>query len=459
MTKTVEKLLRQQAALADFGSFAFGEIDLDAILTEAARICSSSLEVSFAKICRYRALQNDLLTIAGWGWQEGVVGRVVSSANESSTQGRAFITGKPVILRDLANSTGYALPIFYAEHGVVATADVLIKGRAGSWGVLEVDSTVPRKFDRHDIAFLTGFANVLAEAAATAERLTDMRVVMERTRSLLAQTERLVEERRDRERRMHDLQAELLRVARLNMMGQMTAAIAHEVNQPLAAIANYVGAAKNTLRSGGLDTLSRVNDIVDKVAEQTQRAGDIIRNLRGFVEKRESVRTDEDLTTLIEKALVLTNYNALDESVALTLRLDDKLAPVTVDAVQVQQILVKLICNSVEAMRPQEKRELLIVTEPGHAGFADVTVQDTGPGLPPNVRENVFQPFITTKETGMGLGLSICEVLVKANGGEIALVQGLAEGTGFRFSLPLALAVEALSPDELLPRRIRAAAT
>ena len=345
-----------------------------------------------------------------------------------------------MVLEDLANSSGYVLPPFYAEHGIVATADVLIKGRAGPWGVLEVDSTQPRAFDKNDIAFLTGFANVLAEAAATTERMADLRGAVERKAILLAETERLLEERLERERRLHDLQAELLRVARLNMMGQMTAAIAHEVNQPLAAIANYVGAAKNTMRAGGLDTLSRVNEIVDKVAEQTQRAGNIIRNLRGFVEKRESVRTREDLSTLIEKALVLTNYNALDENVALTLRLDAGLAPVTVDAVQVQQILVNLICNSVEAMRPQAKRELLIVTEPGHAGFVDVTVQDTGPGLPAKVRDNVFQPFVTTKETGMGMGLSICEVLVKANGGEIALVQGLAEGTGFRFSLPLAQA-------------------
>ena len=438
MTTTTDKLLRQQAALADFGSFAFGESDLQKILTEASRICAASLEVPFSKICRYRAAQDDLLVVAGWGWKEGFDGVVISAADQSSTQGRAFVTGEPVILKDLAHSSGYVLPPFYAEHGIVATADVLIKGRAGPWGVLEVDSTEPREFDKHDIIFLTGFANVLAEAAATTERMADLRGAVARKEILLAETERLLEERLDRERRMRDLQAELLRVARLNMMGQMTAAIAHELNQPLAAISNYLGAAKNTMRTGGLDTLSRVNEIVDKVAEQTQRAGSIIRNLRGFVEKREGVRTNENLATLVEKALVLTNYNALESHVALTLRLDEKLPLVVVDAVQVQQVLVNLICNSVEAMQPLDKRELLIVVEAGKAGFADITVQDTGPGLPQSVREKMFQPFITTKETGMGLGLSICEVLVKANGGQIALVDGLTEGTGFRFSLPLA---------------------
>src|ERR1700710_560020 len=127
MVKTVEKLLRQQTALADFGAFAFGETDLQQTVDEAARICARSLDVPFAKICRYRGLQNDLLVVAGCGWHDGVVGHVVSSADETSTQGRAYVTGKPVILKDLATSTGYALPPFYAEHAIVATVDVLIR--------------------------------------------------------------------------------------------------------------------------------------------------------------------------------------------------------------------------------------------------------------------------------------------------------------------------------------------
>jgi putative methionine-R-sulfoxide reductase with GAF domain len=167
-TRTIEKLLRQQAALANFGSFAFREDDLQRILTEAARICAESLSVPFAKICRYRAAENDLLVEAGCGWHAGVVGHVVSRADESSTQGRAFVTGKPVILKDVAGNNSYALPPFYAEHGIVATADVLIKGKGEPWGVLEVDSPVAYEFDRHDIDFLTGFANVVAEAVNTA---------------------------------------------------------------------------------------------------------------------------------------------------------------------------------------------------------------------------------------------------------------------------------------------------
>ncbi|MEI9989229.1 MAG: ATP-binding protein [Rhizomicrobium sp.] len=439
-TKTMDKLLRQQAALAEFGSFAFGEADLQKILKQAARICAASLDVPFAKVCRYRADKNDLLVVAGCGWHTGVVGHVVSAADESSTQGRAFVTGEPVILKDIAKGTGYKLAPFYAEHGIVSTVDVLIKGRGGPWGVLEVDSATARKFDRYDIVFLTGFANVLAEAAATAEHIVSLRAVVQQTQSLLAQKEKLLAERRISERALRDLQAELLRVARLNMMGQMTAAIAHELNQPLSAIANYIAAAKRTLKSAEPDGMAGLPDIIGKAAEQTRRAGEIIKNLRKFVEKRESARSSQDLADVVKRSLSLATYSALDEKVEVTLKLEANLPPVAIDAVQVQQVLTNLICNSVEAMRPLDKRELLIVTERGDAGFANVIVQDTGPGLPIRVRENLFQPFVTTKDAGMGLGLNICEVLVNANGGRISLVEGLKEGTGFRVSLPLARA-------------------
>ena len=184
---TVEKLLRQQAALAAFGAFAFREPDLHRILTEAARICAASLEVPFCKVCRYRAAENDLLIEAGCSWHLGVIGRVVSQANESSPQGRAYVTGKPVIIRNLHEANDLDLPAFYAEHGIVSTVDVVIPAVDGAaYGVLEVDSPYQHQYDVHDINFLTGFANVLAEAVATARRNKEIRELLA-TKSLLAE--------------------------------------------------------------------------------------------------------------------------------------------------------------------------------------------------------------------------------------------------------------------------------
>lgn len=185
--RTVEKLLRQQAALAAFGSFAFREVDLQKILEEAARICADSLEVPFCKICRYRPAENDLLIEAGCGWEAGVVGGVVSQANETSPQGRAYVTGQPVIIRNLQASNNLALPAFYPVHGIVSTVDVLIPAIDGTaYGVLEVDSTTEHQYDVHDINFLTGFANVLAEAVASAKKNQALRAVIDE-KNLLAE--------------------------------------------------------------------------------------------------------------------------------------------------------------------------------------------------------------------------------------------------------------------------------
>jgi two-component sensor histidine kinase len=185
--RTVEKLLRQQAALASFGSFAFREPDLLKILTEAARICAASLGVPFCKICRYRAAEDDLLIEAGCGWDLGVVGRVVSQANESSPQGRAYVTGEPVIIHNLLEANALALPGFYEQHGIVSTVDVVIPAVEGApFGVLEIDSPWQHQYDVHDINFLTGFANVLAEAVATATRVKALRALVDE-KNLLAE--------------------------------------------------------------------------------------------------------------------------------------------------------------------------------------------------------------------------------------------------------------------------------
>jgi GAF domain-containing protein len=170
-TLTVAKLLRQQAALAAFGTFAFRETDLQKILTEAARVCADSLNVPFCKICRYRPNENDLMIIAGCGWKPNVIGSVVSEANETTPQGRAYLTRGPVVIPNIYRDNELALPSFYREHGIISTIDVVISSITGvAYGVLEVDSPIETSYDDNDINFLTGFANVLAEAVATKTR-------------------------------------------------------------------------------------------------------------------------------------------------------------------------------------------------------------------------------------------------------------------------------------------------
>jgi two-component sensor histidine kinase/DNA-binding response OmpR family regulator/putative methionine-R-sulfoxide reductase with GAF domain len=186
------KLRRQQAELAKFGSFALSETDLKTILTEAARVCAECLGVPFCKVCRYRHDENDLLVEAGVGWNPGVVGGVVSRADNSSPQGRAFITGEPVICSDLAEDRSFLLPAFYAEHRIISTIDVIIKRDGVPYGVLEIDSPVQQNYDEHDVVFLTGFANVLAEAVDTSKRNSALQAAVDRMQDMVTEKDRLL---------------------------------------------------------------------------------------------------------------------------------------------------------------------------------------------------------------------------------------------------------------------------
>ncbi len=189
----VAHLRRQQEALATFGTYALGETDLAKVFAEAARICAGSLGIPFCKICRYRADENDLLVEAGVGWHQGVIGRVVSVADASSPQGRAFSTKEPVICTDLRSDTSFVLPSFYQEHGIISTVDVVIRATDGTpFGILEVDSPTPKAYNQHDIDFLTGFANIVAEAVSTSHRRSAMELSIGRMKDVISDRERLI---------------------------------------------------------------------------------------------------------------------------------------------------------------------------------------------------------------------------------------------------------------------------
>ena len=246
-------------------------------------------------------------------------------------------------------------------------------------------------------------------------------------------------ERRGTEQRLQELQSELLHVSRLSAMGQMSAAIAHEINQPLTAITNYVKAAQRMLESVGDNSrpVAAAKDAMGKAAAQSIRAGAIIQRLRDFVEKRESERTQENLNKTVEESLALGFVGAAHSNVKVKLALEPAIPHVIIDKVQIQQVLINLIRNSIEAMVDAERRELMISTGFEGAGFAKVIIRDTGPGLSPDVLEKLFQPFVTTKDKGMGIGLTISQSIIEAHGGTIGVVQDGHRGATFRIILPL----------------------
>jgi two-component system sensor kinase FixL len=184
----------------------------------------------------------------------------------------------------------------------------------------------------------------------------------------------------------------------------MVSALAHEVNQPLSAITAYLKAASRFLDSG---YRQKAAAIVERAAEQTDRASAIIRRLREFARKGEVERRAEDLAKVIDEATALAMVGTENQGVVVRLQFEARVTPAIIDKVQIQQVLFNLMRNAIEAMAASEQRELTVATQQRDSGWIEISVSDTGPGLAPDVRRNLFQPFVTTKATGMGVGLSI----------------------------------------------------
>jgi two-component system sensor kinase FixL len=244
-------------------------------------------------------------------------------------------------------------------------------------------------------------------------------------------------ERRAQERRLQELQSELVHVSRLTAMGEMASSIAHELNQPLSAITNYVRGS-TTLLNAEEPEIQRVQTALERASEQALRAGDIIKRLREFAAKGETDHSLENPAILLEEAAALALFGAKEQGVRVSLRCDRTLRPIVVDKVQIQQVALNLIRNAIEAMETSDRRELTISVEPGGRDAALFSVSDTGSGIAPEIAERLFQPFMTTKEDGMGVGLSICRTIIEAHGGRIWADANDGGGTIFNFTLPFA---------------------
>ena len=218
-------------------------------------------------------------------------------------------------------------------------------------------------------------------------------------------------------------------------MGEMASALAHELNQPLSAIANYMKGSRRLLDDLSDERIPMLRDALDKAGDQALRAGEVIRRLREFVARGESEPHVENVRKLIEEASALALVGAKDQGVRVLLSFAPHVELVLADKVQIQQVLLNLIRNAVEAMENCSKRELVISTAMADEDMVRISVSDTGTGIAPDTASQLFQPFFTTKRHGMGVGLSISRTIVEAHGGRISLAPNPAGGTIFHFTL------------------------
>lgn len=243
-------------------------------------------------------------------------------------------------------------------------------------------------------------------------------------------------DRQKTETRLQELQAELVHVSRLTALGEMASTLAHELNQPLSAIANLLTGSRRLIDRGREADQAKVRDAIDRAAAQALRAGDVIHRMRDFVRRGASEREVESLSKLVEEASALALIGEKERQVDVRLSLDPHADQVFADRVQVQQVLLNLIRNGIDAMEGSPRRELVISSDLTDEGWARVSVADTGGGITDEVREKLFQPFMTTKPQGMGVGLSISRSIIEAHGGRIWADANPRGGTIFRFTLP-----------------------
>ena len=248
-------------------------------------------------------------------------------------------------------------------------------------------------------------------------------------------------------RRAEMLQSELLHVNRLNEMGEVAANLAHEVSQPLAAIMNFTQAVQHVLQREERQDTPLLKGLLEKIEAQAVRATDIVKRLRAFVERRDIERQAEDMRVIVEEALGLANIESRNRSVRAILELSSDPVLVNVDRVQIQQVLVNFIRNAADAMADLADREITIKSVRTDESQVHVTVSDIGSGIAPQVADQLFKPFVTTKKQGMGVGLSICKSIIENHDGEIGFRANQPHGTTFFFTLPLVSAA-AIQPDQ-----------
>lgn len=233
------------------------------------------------------------------------------------------------------------------------------------------------------------------------------------------------------------LQQELHHISRLGAMGEMASSMAHELNQPLTAVMNYVQASRKILASGDYDARDHATEYMDKALTQAARAGDIIRGLRSFVEKGDADRSFENINEVIKEAIVLTIPGTVREWIQFEARLAKGLPETLVNKIKIQQVVVNLVRNALEAMAEKSDGKLVVTTRRTDVDDLEISVHDNGPGISDEFAREVFQSFMTTKKQGMGVGLSISRSIVEDHDGRLWAEKNAEGGATFVFTLPI----------------------
>jgi signal transduction histidine kinase len=454
-------LLRQQEILAKFGELALRSESLDQILTEACRLVGEALETDLAKVMELQPDGETLLVRAGVGWKPDVVGKVTVKAVRGSSEGFALSTGEPVFSDDIATETRFEYADFIKDNGVRAIINVIILGAEDKppFGILQVDSRVPRHFGEADTKFLRGYANLIAAAvdrlrvsdevrAAQAQLLAreaELRALNETLEERVAQrTAALTAEQLSRQ----EAEEQLRQSQKMEAIGQLTGGIAHDFNNLLTGITGSLDIIRRRLASGRTDDIDR---FMDGAVASALRAAALTQRLLAF-SRRQSLHTQPCDVNVLVTGMEDMLRSSLGEQVHLEIGLDAGLWPALADANQFENAILNPAINARDAMpdggqlNVTTRNAIVEATDPTlrenelPGSYVVVKVSDSGSGMAPDVVEKVFEPFFTTKAIGQGtgLGLSMIYGFVRQSGGYVRIESEAGKGTTVAIFLPRA---------------------
>jgi signal transduction histidine kinase len=390
--------VRQQALIAELGRRALTGIDLLVLMNEAASLVSSHLPVEYCNVVELLP-DGRLLFQAGVGWREGLIGRAVTESHSAVPAAEVLRTRTPVVVEDVASDPRFPDASLLREHGVVSSLNVPLYGQQRPFGVLGAHSTRRRRFTGEDTHFVQSVANVLSAAI----------------------------ERQRLERREHD--RTMLRAEQMMAIGQVAAGVAHELRNPLTAIKGLVQVNRREAESLGLPA----NDLA-VIEHEVRRMERTLQTFLDFARPPAPDRRPLDPAEVADRVVALVGGRARKQQVGLHVSRPDADARVEADRDQLQQLFLNLLLNALDAMPHGGGVEIDI--RPPRDSFVEVSVRDTGPGIAPHILPKVFETFVSSKETGVGLGLPVSKRIAEDNGGTLSAYNLPGGGACFVLRLP-----------------------
>jgi PAS domain S-box-containing protein len=390
---------RQQQVMLEFGQRALVCTDLEQLLDEAARCVADTLDVEHSIVWEVAGDGKNMTARAGCGWQEGIVGQATLDLSTGSV-GHRLLAEKPIVVEDFTLEEKYTSPPLLRDHNVRCGVSVVIRGGEHAYGVLGAYSRRPRVFLTDDIHFLQDIA-------------IEITLAIERRRAELQERER-----------------ETLRAEQMAAVAQMATGVAHEIRNPLTSIKMLIQAAGEAGAAGGLQRQD-----IEIIEGEIRRMERSLKSFLDYARPPKLERHEFDLRASVMRVFALVESRASQQQVELTTDASHEPVTVSADPDQIQQLLLNLVLNALDAM--PGGGQVAVEIEAPSDGMLQLRMLDSGPGISPNVSARLFQPFVTSKEAGVGLGLVISRRIAEDHGGSLTAHNRPQGGACFVLQIPV----------------------